>query len=58
MPGVTSGVGVIVKQRRRSRAEADTFFSIGRDFVAVADDDGEGEWEMMEGVIPWVSCPD
>ena len=53
--GVTSGVGVIVKPRRRSRAEADTFFSIGLDFVVVA----EGEWEMMEeGVMPWVSCPD
>ena len=35
------------------------FFSISRDFVVVvAEDDGEGEWEMMEGVIPWVSCPD
>ena len=41
--GVTTGVGVIVKPRRRSRAEADTFFSIGRDFVVVvADDGGEG----------------
>ena len=57
--GVTSGVGVIVNPRRRSRAEAGTFFSIGRDFVVVvvADDDGEGEWEMIEGVMPWVSCP-
>ena len=56
---VTGGVGVIVKPRRRSRAEADTFFSIGRDFVVVVDDDGEGEWEMMEeGVMSWVSCPD
>ena len=51
--GVTSGIGVIVKPRRRSRAEADTF-SIGLDFVVVA----EGECEMMEGVMPWVSCPD
>ena len=54
--GVISGVGVIVKPRRRSRAEADTFFSIGLDFVVVAE--GEGEWEIMEGVMPWVSCPD
>ena len=53
--GVTSGVGVIVKQRRRSRAEIDTLFSVGRDFVVIA----EGEWEMIdEGVMPWVSCPD
>ena len=53
---VTSDVGVIVKPRRRSRAEADTFFSIGRDFVVVV---AEGECEMMEeGVMPWVSCPD
>ena len=51
--GVTSGVGVIIKPRRRSHAEADTFFSRGRDFVVVADDDGEGEWDMMEdGVMP------
>ena len=35
--GVTSGVGVIVNPRLRSRAEADTFFSIGRDFVVVAE---------------------
>ena len=56
--GVTSGVGVIVKPRRRFCAEADTFFSIGRDFVVVADD-GENEWEMVEeGVRPWVSCSD
>ena len=54
--GVTTGVGVIVKPRRRSRAEADTFFSIGRDFVVVAE--GECELMMEEGVIPWVSCPD
>ena len=54
--GVTTGVGVIVNPRRRSRAEADTFFSIGRDFVVVV---AEGEWEMMEeGFMPWVSCPD
>jgi len=49
-------VGVIVKPRRRSRAEADVFFSMGRtlvrDFVVAAD-----EWEMMEGVMPWASCP-
>ena len=45
---ITSGVGVIVKPRRRSREEADAFFSIGGDFVVVA----EGKWEMMEeGVI-------
>ena len=48
--GVTIGVGVIVKPRRRSRAEADTFYSIGRDFVVVADgeggDDGGGRREM------------
>ena len=56
--GITSGVGVIVKPRRRSRAEADTFLSIGRDFIVVPDDDGEGEWEMMEGLMPRVSCPD
>ena len=37
--GVTNGVGVIVEPRRRSPAEADTFFSIRRDFVV---DDGEG----------------
>ena len=43
---VTSGVGVTIEPRRRSRAEAGTFFSIGRDFVI--DDDGKGEWEMME----------
>ena len=55
--GVTSGVGVIAKPRRRSHAEADTFFSISRDFVVVANDDGDGEWEMMDVVIPWVSCP-
>ena len=56
--GVTSGVGVIVKPRRRFCAEANTFFSIGRDFVVVADD-GENEWEMVEeGVRPWVSCSD
>jgi hypothetical protein len=56
---VVGVVGVIVNPRRRSRAEADTFFSIGRTFVrdCVVADDGEGEWEMMEGVIPWVSCP-
>ena len=58
MAGVTSGVDVIVKPRRRSRAEADAFFSIGRDFVVVVADDGEGEWEIMEGVMPWASCPD
>ncbi|EDR04498.1 uncharacterized protein LACBIDRAFT_295063 [Laccaria bicolor S238N-H82] len=51
--GVTSGVGVIVKPRRRSRAEADIFSSIGRDFVVGA----EGYCGMMEGVMQWVSCP-
>ena len=55
--GVTSGLCVIVKPRRRSRAEADTLFSIGRDFVV--NDNGEGECEMMEeGVMPWAPCPD
>ena len=48
--GVTS-VGVIIDPRRSSRAEADTFFSIGRDLV---NDDGEGGWEKVEGVMP--SC--
>ena len=49
--GVTS-VGVIIDPRRRTRAEADTFFvPIGCDFVV---DDGQGEWEMVEGVMP--SC--
>ena len=50
--GVTSGIGVIVNPRRRSRAKADSFVSTGHDFVVVPDDDGEGEWEMMDGVMP------
>ena len=43
-------MGVIsVNLRRGARAEADTFFSTGPDFVV---DDGEGGWEMVEGVRP------